>query len=283
MTDPRPTSLGSRVRLNQGPEIPWLGLGVFQTPPGAVTRDAVREALHAGYRAIDTAAMYGNEADVGEAVRASGVPRDEIFVTTKMWHTEHGYDSALKAGRASAERLGLGPIDLYLIHWPRANSPQDRLDSWRALERLQSEGVCRAIGVSNYTIRHLEELAPHAKVVPAVDQVEFHPFVYDPELLGYCERNGIRLEAWSPLTRARRLDEPAIQSVAASHHRTPAQVLIRWGLDHGVVEIPKSVHADRIRENAQVFDFTLSADELTSLDALRGGARVGMWNPRDIP
>jgi diketogulonate reductase-like aldo/keto reductase len=280
---PRDATIASRVRLNQGPEIPWLGIGVFQSEPGAVTRDAVRYALETGYRAVDTAAMYRNEADVGEAVRQSGVPRSDVFVTTKLWHTEHGFDSALRAGRASAERLGLGPIDLYLIHWPRANSPQDRLDSWRALVQLQREGVCRAVGVSNYTVRHLEEIRTHSEVVPAVDQVEFHPFVFDPELLLYCERHGIRLEAWSPLTRGRRLDDPTIQSVAAAHHRTPAQVLIRWGLEHGVVEIPKSVHRERIRENAQVFDFSLSKAEVAALDGLRGGPRIGMWNPADIP
>ncbi len=283
MTVPSGATLDSRVRLNQGPEIPWLGLGVFQSEPGAVTRNAVKSALESGYRAVDTAAMYGNEADVGEAVRASGLPRNEVFVTTKLWHTEHGFDPALKAAHASADRLGLGAIDLYLIHWPRANSPSDRIDTWRAFERLQKEGVCRAIGVSNYTVRHLEELRAHSEVTPAVNQVEFHPFVFDPDLLGYCARRGIRLEAWSPLTRARRLDHPVIQAVAAAHHRTPAQVLIRWGLEHDVVEIPKSVHAERIRENAQVFDFSLSAEEVASLDALRGGPRVGMWNPAEIP
>ncbi|HYB77651.1 MAG TPA: aldo/keto reductase, partial [Thermoplasmata archaeon] len=162
MAIPSSSSISSRIRLNQGPEIPWLGLGVFQTEPGAVTRNAVTYALEAGYRSIDTAAMYGNEADVGEAVRASGLPRAEVFVTTKLWHTDHGYESALKAVRTSQQRLGLGAIDLYLIHWPRANSPKDRLDSWRALEKLQQDGVCRAIGVSNYTVRHLEELRAHA-------------------------------------------------------------------------------------------------------------------------
>ena len=283
MTIPAGASIASRVRLNQGVEIPWLGLGVFQTEPGPVTRDAVRYALETGYRAVDTAAMYRNEADVGEAVRQSGIPRDEVFVTTKLWHTEHGYDSALRAGRASAERLGLGPIDLYLIHWPRANSPEDRLDSWRALIRLKSEGVCRSIGVSNYTVRHLEELRSHSDVVPAVDQLEFHPFVYDPELVGYCERAGIRLEAWSPLTRGRQLDHPTIVSVAAARHRTPAQVLLRWGLQHGVIELPKSVHRERIRENAQLFDFALTPHDMAALDALKGGPRVGMWNPADIP
>lgn len=283
MPFPSGASIASRVKLNQGPEIPWLGLGVFQSEPGPVTRDAARYALETGYRAIDTAAMYRNESDVGEAVRQSGLARDEVFVTTKLWHTDHGFEPALKAGRASAERLGLGPIDLYLIHWPRANSPQDRLDSWKALVQLQKEGVCRAIGVSNYTIRHLEELRTHSSVVPAVNQVEFHPFVFNPELLAYCERLGIRLEAWSPLTRGRRLDDPTIQSIAAARHRTPAQVLIRWGLEHGVIEIPKSVHRERIRENAQVFDFSLSAREVAALDRLQGGPRVGMWDPSEIP
>jgi diketogulonate reductase-like aldo/keto reductase len=283
MPIPSGTSISSRVRLNQGPEIPWLGLGVFQTEPGAVTRHAVSFALEAGYRAVDTAAMYANESDVGEAIRGSGLPRDEVFVATKLWHTDHGYESALRAGRGSAQRLGLGAIDLYLIHWPRANSPQDRIDSWRAFVQLQKEGVCRAIGVSNYTVRHLEELRAHSDVVPAVDQVEFHPFVYNAELLHYCELHGIRLEAWSPLTRGRHMDHPTIGTIAAAHHRTPAQVLIRWGLEHGILEIPKSIHRERIRENAQVFDFSLTTAEVAALDALSGGPRVGMWNPADIP
>jgi methylglyoxal/glyoxal reductase len=283
MPFPAHASITTRVRLNQGPEIPWLGLGVFQTEPGPTTRHAVAYALEEGYRAIDTAAMYGNEADVGEAIRSSGIPRDEVFVTTKLWHTDHGYEPALRAGRASAQRLGLGAIDLYLIHWPRANSTQDRLDSWRALEELHRQGLCRAVGVSNYTVRHLEELLGHSNLVPAVNQVEFHPFVYDPELLRYCEAHGIRLEAWSPLTRARRMDDPTIVTIAAAHHRTPAQVLIRWGLEHGILEIPKSIHRERIHENAQVFDFSLTASEMEALDGLRGGPRVGMWNPADIP
>jgi diketogulonate reductase-like aldo/keto reductase len=280
---PPGTTIASRVRLNQGPEIPWLGLGVFQTEPGTVTRNAVAYALEAGYHAVDTAAMYRNEADVGEAIRASGIARNDVFVTTKLWFTDQGYESALRAGRESAQRLGLGPIDLYLIHWPRANSPEDRLDSWRALLRLREEGVVRAVGVSNYTVRHLEELRAHSEVVPAVNQIEFHPFVYDPELLRYCESRGIRLEAWAPLTRARKFDDPRVAAVAAAHHRTPAQVLLRWGLEHGVIVIPKSVHRERIRENAQVFDFSLSGAEMASLDALRGGARIGMTNPADIP
>jgi diketogulonate reductase-like aldo/keto reductase len=272
-----------RVRLNQGGEIPMLGLGVFQTPPGAVTEQAVSDALEIGYRHIDTAAMYGNEADVGRAVRASGLPREEVFVTTKLWHSDHGFESSQKAARASLERLGLQYIDLYLIHWPRANAPGDRIASWLGFEKLQREGLCRAIGVSNYTVRHLEELRAHSDVVPAVNQVEFHPFVYDPELLAYCDRHGIRLEAWSPLTRGRRMDDPTVVAIATAHQRTPAQVLLRWGIEHGIIEIPKSVRRERIAENARIFDFSLAKEEVARLDALRDGKRVGLWNPADIP
>lgn len=277
-----PTSLASRVRLNQGIEMPWLGLGVFLTEPGPTTEQAVGWALEAGYRHIDTASMYRNEADVGRAVRASGLVREDVFVTTKVWYTEHGYETVLRAGRESLDRLGLGYIDLYLIHWPRANSPKDRLESWRALEELRDAGTCRAIGVSNYAIRHLEELAD-ARIRPAVDQVEFHPFVYDPALIDYCDAHGIRLEAYSPLTRNRRLDDPTIAGVAKELGRSPAQVLIRWGLQHGLVEIPKSTHRERIQENARVFDFELSATEMARLDGLRDGRRVTQSDPADIP
>lgn len=275
--------MDSRFRLNQGVGIPVLGLGVFQSPPGPPTRQAVAWALEAGYRHIDTAALYENEADVGDAVREAHLPREEVFVTTKLWHSEHGFESSQTAARQSLERLKLSYIDLYLIHWPRAPTPELRLASWRGLEKLQKDGVCRAIGVSNYTVRHLEELATHSDVVPAVDQVEFHPFVYDPELLSYCDRHAIRLEAWAPLTRGRRFEEPVLRAIAAEHRKTPAQVLIRWGLEHGIVEIPKSIHRERIVENANVFDFHLSRAELARLDALRDGRRVGLWNPADIP
>jgi methylglyoxal/glyoxal reductase len=276
-------ALTSSVRLNQGVEIPVLGLGTYQTPPGPTTRNAVAWALEAGYRHIDTAALYANEAEVGEAVRASGLRRDEVFVTTKLWHSDHGFESSQAAARKSLERLGLGYIDLYLIHWPRANTPADRLASWRGLEKLQQEGVCRAIGVSNYTVRHLEELAGEADVAPAVDQIELHPFVFDPALLEYVQRHGIRLEAWAPLTRGRQFDHPEVRAVADAHRKTPAQVLIRWGLDHGFIEVPKSTHRERIVENSQVFDFHLTTEELARLDALADGSRVGLWNPAEIP
>lgn len=271
------------LRLNQGPSIPIVGLGVFKAPPGRATRRAVEWALEAGYRHVDTAAYYENESDVGTAIRESGLPREEVFVTTKLWHTDHGFEPALRAARRSERRLGLGYIDLYLIHWPRSDVPGARLESWRALEKLRQEGLVRAIGVSNYTVRHLEELRGSSGVVPAVNQVEFHPFVFDPELLAYCERHGIRLEAWAPLTRGRRFEDATVRAIAEAHGRTPAQVLIRWGIEHGVIEIPKSVHRERIVENFQVFGFSLTPEEVARLDALRDGSRVGLWDPSEIP
>jgi len=274
-----------RLRLNQGTEIPMLGLGVFRSAPGRETQQAVRWALELGYRHIDTAALYENEADVGAAVRASGIPREEVFVTTKLWHTDHGLERSQAAARTSLERLGLAYVDLYLIHSPRANSPGDRAASWKGLEKLQRDGLCRAIGVSNYAVRHLEELAAQSDVVPAVNQVEFHPFVFDPDLLGYCERLGIRLEAWAPLTRGRQFDDPTVRAIAVAHGRTPAQVLLRWGIEHQLIEIPKSVRRERIEENARIFDFALSASEVERLDALRGGhgSVSGGWNSSTIP
>ncbi len=277
------TGLGDRVRLNQGPEIPVLGLGVFQSPPGPVTQQAVRWAFDAGYRLIDTAALYENEADVGAAFRASRLPREQVFITTKLWHTHHGYEPAKAAFAESLRKLGLDFVDLYLIHWPRADSPEARLGSWHALEELHATGKCRSVGVSNYTIRHLEEIRAHSKLVPAVNQVEFHPFIYDAELVDYCRAHGIRLEAYSPLTRNRRLDDPRLLAIAAAVQRSPAQVLIRWGLQHAIVEIPKSVHRERIEENARVFDFSLSAAQMTELDHLRDGRRITQWDPQQIP
>ncbi len=283
MTGEGGLSATSRLRTGQGLELPRLGFGVFQVPPGEATRTAVGHALDAGYRLIDTAAMYANEEDVGTAVRASGIPREEIVVTSKLWHTDHGYARALEAGRRSQERLGLGPIDLYLIHWPRAESPELRLESWRALERLRADGVVRAIGVSNYTVRHLEELRAASDLVPAVDQLEFHPFVYDPEILRYAAARGVVLEAYSPLTRGRRLDDPRIAAIAGAHRRSPAQVLLRWGLQHGLVELPRSVRPERIRQNAAVFDFELTPADMSSLDTLAGGGRVTALDPAAIP
>lgn len=283
MTVPVPRAIDERRRTNQGIELPSLGLGVFQTPPGDVTRRSVRWALEAGYRLIDTAAMYGNEADVGEAVRESGLPREEVLITTKVWYTDQGFGPALRSARRSHERLGLGPIDLLLIHWPIARSPEERLETWKALVQLQRDGIARAIGVANYTVRHLEELANASEIVPAVDQVEYHPFVHDPDLLSYLERQRIVLEAYSPLTRGRRLDDERLAAIARLHDRTPAQVLLRWGLQHGCVELPKSIRRERIVENARLFDFTLSSAQMDDLDRLSDGGRVSRTDPRGIP
>jgi methylglyoxal/glyoxal reductase len=283
LTDPSPTGPNVRWPLNDGNEIPCFGLGVFQMEPGPETQQAVRWALETGYRMVDTAALYHNEVDVGTAVSASGVAREDVWVTTKMWHSEHGFESSQRAFHESLKRLGFDYVDLYLIHWPTAPAPADRLASWRGFEKLKKEGLCRSIGVSNYSVRHLEELLADSGTVPTVNQVELHPFVYDPELTRFCARHQIRLEAWAPIARGKRFDDPTVTAVAQAHRRTPAQVLIRWGLQHGFVEIPKSAHQERIRENAHVFDFSLTASEMTALDGLASGRRVGAWDPVNIP
>ncbi len=258
-------TITSTRKLNSGTEIPALGLGVFQAPPGRVTQEAVKFALKTGYRHIDTARVYGNEEDVGRGIRDSGVPREQVFVTTKLWNADQGYDSALSACEASLRRLGFSYIDLYLIHWP---VPGLRGESWRALVELQRRGSCRAIGVSNYTVRHLEELSDSSDVTPAVNQVEFNPFLYQKELLRFCSSRGIQLEAYSPLTRGHKLDHPVVLDVAKRHSKSPAQVMIRWGLQHELVVIPKSTRPERIEENSRVFDFDLSPADMTSLDSL---------------
>jgi diketogulonate reductase-like aldo/keto reductase len=267
-----------RVRLNTGREIPRLGLGVFQAAR-AETQAAVREALRVGYRLIDTARIYGNEADVGAAIRASGLDRSEVFVTTKLWNDDQGFDSALHAFDASLKRLGLETVDLYLIHWP---VPAKRLDSWRALERLHADGRALAIGVSNYMTRHLEELFASATVVPAVNQIELSPFLQQRDPRATCARHGIVVEAYSPLTRGQRLDHPVVARVADRVGRTPAQVLLRWAVQQDVVVLPKSTRPARIAENAALFDFELPADAMAELDALEEGLVTG-WDPRRQP
>jgi diketogulonate reductase-like aldo/keto reductase len=272
-------NLTESVRLNNGVEIPRVGLGVYQSPRGAVTQNAVRDALRADYRHVDTAQIYGNEADVGTAVRASGIPRADVFVTTKLWNDDQGYDAALRAFDATQKRIGLDYVDLYLLHWPVVRK---RLDSWRALERLVEEGRVRAIGVSNFMVHHLEELLAHAKVPPAMNQIELSPFLQQREVDAFCEKHGIVVEAYSPLTRGERLADPVVVHIAQRLARTPAQVLLRWGLQHGFVVLPKSTHADRIRENRALFDFEIPAPEMTKLDGLEEGLVTG-WDPRKAP
>jgi len=274
-----PFTLKSTVKLNNGVLMPLLGLGVYLMRPGQETYRAVRAALETGYRLVDTASFYRNEEDVGRAVRDSALPREEVFITTKLWNDDHGYDSALRAFDASLNRLGLGYIDLYLIHFP---VPNLRDESWRALEKILDSGRARAVGVSNYTERHLQDLLSKSSVVPAVNQVEFSPFLYQRDLLEFCRKHRIQLEAYAPLTAGRRLDDPPITAIARKHSRTNAQVLLRWAIQHEVVVIPKSRHAGKIEENAQVFDFDLTSEETSMLDGLHDGFRSS-WDPTAVP
>ena len=270
--------VSSRVTMNDGRKIPMFGLGTYQAPPGQKTYDAIRYALKIGYRLIDTARLYENEEIVGKAIRDSGIPREEVFVTTKLWNSDHGYDSTLAAFDRSLRRLGLDYVDLYLIHWP---VPGKRMESWKALEHLQKQGRCRSIGVSNYLVRHLEELLGVSDVVPAVNQVEFHPFLFQKSLLEYCRDKEIQLEAYSPLTKGQRLNDPGIKRIAAAYFKSPAQIMIRWGLQHEVVEIPKSTNEERISENARIFDFEISREDMAALDAMDERLHTS-WNPEDL-
>jgi diketogulonate reductase-like aldo/keto reductase len=267
------------IALNSGAKIPQLGLGVWQAPSGTVTQRAVAAALAAGYRHFDTARIYGNESDVGAAIRDTGVPRGEIFVTTKLWNEDQGHDRARHAFDASLKRLGLDYVDLYLIHWP---VPGRRLESWRALEEIFAEKRARSIGVSNFLVPHLRELMASAKVAPAANQIELTPFLQRRDTVALCAELGIAVEAYSPLTRGKRLGHPAVKEVAQQTKRTPAQVLLRWGVQHGFVVLPKSVTPERIVENARIFDFTLDAAAMARLDGLEEGLATG-WDPAGQP
>ena len=264
------------VTLNDGRSLPQLGLGVFQLPPGAPTLAAVEAALAVGYRHVDTAAVYRNEGDVGAALRASGLPRDTVWVTTKLANADQGAATARRAFEASLERLGLDAVDLYLLHWPH----ERRLESWRVLEQLHAEGLARSIGVSNFLVLHLDALLASASVPPAVNQIELSPFLYRTreDTVARCEEAGIVVEAYSPLTKGGRLDDSTVTRIATELGRTPAQVLIRWSLQKGFVVIPRSSSPARIAENADVFDFDLDERQLAALDALDEGLTTG-WDP----
>ncbi len=269
------------VPLAHGGPIPPLGLGVFRIPDGEPVRQAVSWALEAGYRHVDTAAIYGNEQGVGTAIREWDGARDEVFVTTKLWNEDHGHDETLRAFDDSLGRLGLDEVDLYLVHWPVEGR---RRETWRAMERLHEEGRARAIGVSNFMRHHLEALLAHCHTAPAVNQVELHPFNFRTRqpLVEFCRERNIVVEAYSPLTKARRLQDPSLLRVAHEVDRTPAQVLIRFVLEKGTVALPKSGDRDRIQENAQVFDFRLSGDQMRRLDALDEGLTTA-WDPTAVP
>jgi diketogulonate reductase-like aldo/keto reductase len=266
--------VNATIALNNGVQMPRLGFGVFLVPPDQVV-EPVRTALAAGYRLIDTAALYGNEEGVGRAIRDSGLPRDEVFVTTKVWNADHGYDNTLRAFQASRRLLGVDVVDLYLIHWP-VPAQNRYVDTWRALEKLYADGDVRAIGVSNFTRSHLSRLLEECDVVPAVNQVELHPGFPQADLRAFHDEHGIVTESWSPLGRGHGLlDDPVVEAVAEAHGRTAAQVVLKWHLQLGLVTIPKSTRAERIRENADVFDFELTDDQLSALSALSQPGRIG--------
>jgi diketogulonate reductase-like aldo/keto reductase len=261
------------LTLHDGVEIPQLGFGVFQIPPGE-TQEKVEEALAVGYRHVDTAAAYRNEAGVGAAIAASGVPREEVFVTTKLWNSEQGYDSTLRAFEKSLGRLGTGHVDLYLIHWPLP-SRDLFLDTWRAFERIEEEGGARSIGVSNFRVEDLERLEREAERRPSVNQIELHPRLQQGELRAWHREHGVATEAWSPLAQGDLLDDGTLETIAAHHDRSPAQAILRWHLQIGNVVIPKSVTPSRIRENFELFDFSLSEDDMAAIERLDAGERVG--------
>jgi diketogulonate reductase-like aldo/keto reductase len=264
------------IPLNDGHAIPQLGLGVFQIPPGHDTRAAVAAALANGYRHVDTAAVYRNEADVGAAIRASGVGPGSVWVTTKLANRDQGADTARRAFEGSLDRLGLEAVDLYLLHWPH----ERRLESWRVLEELHSEGLARSIGVSNFLVPQLDELLAQASVPPAVNQIEMSPFLYRTrkDTLRRCVETGIAVEAYSPLTKGLRLNDSTVSAIADEVGRTPAQVLIRWSVQKGFIVIPRSSSSARIAENAAVFDFALDDPQIARLDALDEGLTTG-WDP----
>ncbi|MET7853827.1 aldo/keto reductase [Streptomyces avermitilis] len=261
------------VTLNSGIQIPQLGFGVFQVPD-AETTAAVTAALEAGYRSIDTAAIYGNETGVGTALADSDLTRDELFVTTKLWNADQGYDATLKAFDASIGKLGLDYIDLYLIHWPTPARDLYR-ETWKAIEKLVADGRVRAAGVSNFQPAHLRRLLDGASLVPAVNQIELHPGLQQAELRALHAELGIATEAWSPLAQGAVLEEAALTDIAARHGKSPAQVVLRWHLQLGNIVIPKSVTPARIQQNIDVFDFTLSDEEVTAIAAIDRGLRTG--------
>jgi 2,5-diketo-D-gluconate reductase A len=261
------------VTLSDGARIPQLGLGVYKVADDEA-RTVVATALELGYRHVDTASFYGNEVGVGQALRASDVPRDDVFVTTKVWNTEQGFDETLRAFDASLDRLGTDHVELYLIHWP-APTQDKYVDTWRALERIAEEGRARSIGVSNFQVHHLERLLGETSVVPVIDQVEAHPWLQQHELREFCAARGIAVEAWSPLARGRVLDDAVIGRIAAKHGVEPAQAVIRWHLQQGLVVIPKTVNARRLASNLDVFGFELDEDDLAAIAALDSGERSG--------
>ncbi|KAF9929989.1 hypothetical protein FBU30_001008 [Linnemannia zychae] len=274
--------LQSFYALNNARQIPLLGLGVYKIEPGKATEDAVLWALQAGYRHIDTAAGYHNEGSVGNAIRKSGIPRDQIFVTTKLTDKDHGYESALEACELSLERLGLDYIDLYLIHSPRPG-PGLRNESWKALQKLVAQGKVKSIGVSNYGVHHLKELlGSNPTIRPVINQIEVHPWLTRHEIISFCESQHIAVQAYSPLSRGHKLQDPMLLKIANKYSKSPAQILIRWSLQKGYIPIPKSSNKERIEQNADVFDFDIADGDMSLLDSFNEDYVSG-WDPTTAP
>ncbi|MDO8951844.1 MAG: aldo/keto reductase [Draconibacterium sp.] len=271
--------ISSKVKLNNGVEMPWFGLGVFLSKEGSEVENAVKTALANGYISIDTAAIYQNERGVGKAIKESGVPREDIFLTSKVWNTDQGYKTTLAAFDKSLEKLQTDYLDLYLIHWPKGKRS---VETWKALEEIYEKGRVKAIGISNFLVHHLEEFLPECKITPAVNQVEFHPELIQPDLLAYCQKRGIQLEAWSPIMKGRVNEVPLMQELAAKYGKTPVHVVLRWDIQKGVVTIPKSVTPERIISNADIFDFELSEEDMAKIDKLDKNGRIG-FHPDSIP
>ncbi|MFJ8356720.1 aldo/keto reductase [Bacillus paramycoides] len=266
------TSLNDYTTLHNGVKMPWFGLGVFKVEDGSEVIDSVKAAIKNGYRSIDTAAIYKNEEGVGQAIRESGIPREELFITSKVWNSDQGYELTLQAFETTLEKLGLEYLDLYLVHWPVKGT---YTESWKALEKLYKDGRVRAIGVSNFHIHHLQDVFEIAEIKPMVNQVEYHPRLAQEELHTFCKEHGIQLEAWSPLMQGQLLDNPTLQEIAAKYNKSTAQVILRWDLQNAVVTIPKSIKEHRIIENANIFDFELSTDDMKAIQALNENHRVG--------
>ncbi|WP_166244202.1 aldo/keto reductase [Paenibacillus turpanensis] len=265
------SQLSDYTVLHNGVKMPWLGLGVWRVNEGNEVEHAVKAAIQTGYRSIDTAAVYGNEEGVGKAIKESGAKREDLFITTKVWNADQGYDQTLQAFEDSRKKLGLEYLDLYLVHWPVKGKYKD---TYRALEKLYKDGVVRAIGVSNFQVHHLQDVINDCEVKPMVNQVEYHPLLTQKPLLSFCKENGIQLEAWSPLMQGN-LDQQVLQTIAQKYSKSVAQVILRWDLQNGVVTIPKSITPSRIEENSKVFDFELSDDDMEAIDGLNQNHRFG--------